>query len=382
MRHARTLPRPETLRRRATQPLLSSLDRLLPGPRRILAVSGGPDSRALMESWARHSHRGEHDVVICVDHGVRTTSTNEAQLVVGRARALGFNAHRVPIFRRKNASVDEATLRDLRFSALAKAAKELGANEVVFAHHRDDDVEGALLHLLGQGGAKEGAALPLFAPLLLGESPDEHDVIAQNHPREKKNSCSQDSSSHDKIQAVRPFRQLYKADLQAALTAWGIHDAFIDGDDAAGRNARARVRFFLKHAAPAFPTLQSRLYQQSVQARERVLEHEYVAAAQELEMSSSDKQQDKEPNDVENSRFMRAKKVLLAGVQGSRTSTRHLLEDCGRVCWQDPRDAKPTVDAMMQALLEEKPHPQHFKMGLMHFVIQRDKVRILPEETA
>ena len=68
---SQTWPYAHTLRRRQAQPVLTALDAVPPGVARVLAVSGGADSRALMVGWARHPHRHVDDVVVCVDHGVR-----------------------------------------------------------------------------------------------------------------------------------------------------------------------------------------------------------------------------------------------------------------------------------------------------------------------
>jgi hypothetical protein len=46
----------------------------------------------------------------------------------------------------------------------------------------------------------------------------------------------------DGVARVRPFLGLDKATLAAALVALGIHDAVVDEDDVAGKNARARLR--------------------------------------------------------------------------------------------------------------------------------------------
>src|SRR5690606_16138329 len=93
----------ETERRRLLQPLWNALDvGVAPAlPRGVLlAISGGPDSRALMEAVARWPRRfdprsGEvaRIEVASVDHGARPEAQVEVEAVCGRARALGFVPH-------------------------------------------------------------------------------------------------------------------------------------------------------------------------------------------------------------------------------------------------------------------------------------------------
>lgn len=113
-----------TQKRRVDQKLWNTLDEhLLTFVEHgvMLAVSGGPDSRALLEavaSWPRR-HRGRF-LVVAIDHGVRKESSEEARLVTLRAKRLGFDAEVVPL--RDVTSYSEADLRKKRyeiFSALA-----------------------------------------------------------------------------------------------------------------------------------------------------------------------------------------------------------------------------------------------------------------------
>src|SRR5437762_3446866 len=62
----------------------------------VLAVSGGPDSTALMwlaARWRARRKRGPALIAVTVDHGLRPESANEARAVARLARKLGI-AHR------------------------------------------------------------------------------------------------------------------------------------------------------------------------------------------------------------------------------------------------------------------------------------------------
>src|SRR5579863_7645062 len=60
-------------------------------PAIVLAVSGGPDSVALMwlaARWRRALARGPHLVAVTIDHGLRPESAREARAVKRLARSL------------------------------------------------------------------------------------------------------------------------------------------------------------------------------------------------------------------------------------------------------------------------------------------------------
>jgi tRNA(Ile)-lysidine synthase len=202
--------------RRALQPLWNALEDVDASPSRplatgaVLAVSGGNDSRALLEAVARWRRRADRAfVVVCVDHGRRASAAAEARAVVHRARGLGLLAQMRTVSPHDG---DEASLRRARHAALRDAAREHGVGAVVFAHHRGDVAEGVLLHLAGLGGGRGGAA-----PAVVG-------------------------SAVDGVVAVRPFLSLPRQALAHALAALDVTDVVVDEDDAAGRNARGWLR--------------------------------------------------------------------------------------------------------------------------------------------
>ncbi|MDP2344893.1 MAG: tRNA lysidine(34) synthetase TilS [Deltaproteobacteria bacterium] len=176
----------------------------------VLAVSGGPDSRALLEAFATWPARSSaaRILVVTVDHQRRSGSANEALAVGVRCRELGLE-HAIAVV--APAAGDEQTLRRARYAALIEQAKKSGVDVVVTAHHRGDVAEGLLMHLAGRGGGRGGRA---------------------PHVVERR----------QEIRFVRPFLDVPKETLGAALQALEIHDVVVDEDDAAGRNARALIR--------------------------------------------------------------------------------------------------------------------------------------------
>lgn len=116
-----------------------------PGTTVSCAVSGGADSTALL---ALAVAAGLTVTAIHVDHGLRTGSTAEAQVVRGNAERLGaaFRAERVHIVDGPNL---EARARGARYSMLPP--------DVLTGHTADDQAETVLVNLL-RGGATSGLA--------------------------------------------------------------------------------------------------------------------------------------------------------------------------------------------------------------------------------
>lgn len=146
-----------------------ALDLLAPHRSLLLAVSGGPDSVALMLLCAAWPERGAHDIAVAtVDHGLRPGARDEAEAVAGWARKLGF-AHRLLTWTgEKPAARIQERAREARYRLLADCAREIGAGAVVTAHHADDQAETILFRLTRGSGV---AGLSGMAPVArCGES--------------------------------------------------------------------------------------------------------------------------------------------------------------------------------------------------------------------
>jgi tRNA(Ile)-lysidine synthase len=144
-----------------------ALDVLAPYPRLLLAVSGGPDSVALMLLCANWRERSAPDVapdiaVATVDHGLRPGSRAEAEQVGAWARRLGFAHHLLTWSGEKPTTRIQERARDARYSLLARCARETGAAAVVTAHHADDQAETILFRLTRGSGV---AGLAGMAPV-------------------------------------------------------------------------------------------------------------------------------------------------------------------------------------------------------------------------
>src|SRR5688500_7663432 len=109
-----------------------------------LAVSGGPDSTALMwlaAKWRRRLRSGPRLVAITIDHGLRKESGTEARAVKKLAASLDIPHTTLRWSGRKPSRGLPAAAREARYAMLAKAARRAGADCIITAHTRDDQAE-------------------------------------------------------------------------------------------------------------------------------------------------------------------------------------------------------------------------------------------------
>jgi tRNA(Ile)-lysidine synthase len=131
-------------------------------PAIVLAVSGGPDSIALMwlaARWRRGLRRGPRLIAVTVDHGLRPEAAREARDVKRLAAKLEM-PHRTLRWTgtKPNAGLP-AVARDARYRLLAQAARTTGATHILTAHTRDDQAETLLMRMLRGSGIAGLAAM-------------------------------------------------------------------------------------------------------------------------------------------------------------------------------------------------------------------------------
>jgi tRNA(Ile)-lysidine synthase len=131
-------------------------------PALLLAVSGGPDSLALMwlaARWRKAIGRGPALYAVTIDHGLRVESAREARDVKQLAKTLGV-PHRTLRWRGdKPASGVSAAAREARYLLLAKAARAHRASHILTAHTRDDQAETLLMRMARGSGIAGLAAM-------------------------------------------------------------------------------------------------------------------------------------------------------------------------------------------------------------------------------
>ena len=130
------------------------------GARAILvAVSGGPDSMALLwlaAAWARGAGRPRIEAAT-VDHMLRPEGREEALLVARQAERLGVRHHILEWTGAKPVTRLQERARAARYRLLDACAAQIGADVLLTAHHADDQAE-TILFRLQRGSGVAGLA--------------------------------------------------------------------------------------------------------------------------------------------------------------------------------------------------------------------------------
>ena len=198
-----------------------------------LAVSGGPDSLALL-LLANAAFAGRVEAAT-VDHGLRAENVDEAAEVAHICREMGVE-HRVLRIEVAAGNL-QAQARDARYAALARWLEERHLAALVTAHHGDDQAETLLLRLnRGSGvaglagvrarGIVPGTAVPLLRPLLGWRRGELADVVAAGGVA----SAQDPSNIDDRFDRARLRKMLARADWLdiPALAASAAHLADAD----------------------------------------------------------------------------------------------------------------------------------------------------------
>ncbi len=189
----------------------------------LLAVSGGPDSLALLitiAGWLDRAGRKPRVSVATVDHGLRAESAAEAEAVARISAGFGLAHATLRWHGEKPAHGIQEAARAARYRLLADHAAAIGADCIATAHHGDDQAETVLMRLAAGSGI---AGLAAMRPRV---------AVAPS------------------LCLARPFIAIPKARLAATVTAAGL----VPTDDPSNRDptyARARLRGPAARAAAA-----------------------------------------------------------------------------------------------------------------------------------
>ena len=207
---------------RALDALVRGAARFAPGARVLVACSGGPDSVALAALLDRLGRRAGWDVVLGhVNHGVRASASQDECVVLSVGARLG---RRALVARPTVAGDDEASLREARYTALARLAADVGAGAVATAHTAEDQTETVLLALFRGTGPTGLAGMPVRRPLAEG------------------------------VELVRPLLRVTRAELATELRRSGLPYA-LDPTNAESRYRRNALRGPLAALRVEFPSL-------------------------------------------------------------------------------------------------------------------------------
>ncbi len=195
-----------------TEPEVAALFRdLAAAPALVLAVSGGPDSTALMwlaARWRDRLTRPPELIAVTVDHGLRKESAREARAVARLAKKLSVDHHTVCWSGRKPKTGIQEAARNARYRLLGNTAHKAGARHILTAHTLDDQAETVLFRLARGSGVAGLRGMGRVSPL--------------------------PTDGEGGLALVRPFLSIPKARLSATLAAAGIPFA----DDPSNRDPR------------------------------------------------------------------------------------------------------------------------------------------------
>jgi tRNA(Ile)-lysidine synthase len=160
--------------------LFGALDQF---PALILAVSGGPDSTALMwlaARWRDQLKKAPKLIAVTIDHGLRKGSAREARAVARLAKTLNVEHVTLRWTGRKPTTGIQEAARNARYRLLSEEAHRQNARHILTAHTLDDQAETVLFRMArgsGVGGlagmrpldgvpVKDAKAAHLVRPLL------------------------------------------------------------------------------------------------------------------------------------------------------------------------------------------------------------------------
>lgn len=156
---------------------------LFPENSRILvACSGGPDSMALLyllQDIATHRHTTYKIGVAIVDHCIRPESKDEVLWLQHQVEELGLPFYSatfdVPHLSKEHKKSEETIGRQVRYQWLNEIAQSEGYDYISVAHHKDDQAESILAHIIrgsglngltGMSVVQSEYAIPVVRPLL------------------------------------------------------------------------------------------------------------------------------------------------------------------------------------------------------------------------
>jgi tRNA(Ile)-lysidine synthase len=132
----------------------------------LLAVSGGPDSIALMLLAALWSLRTQRRIAVAtVDHGLRPGTHDEARRVGEWSHAQGFSHHLLTWCGAKPSTRIQERARQARYQLLVQCAHDIGATAILTAHHADDQAETILFRLTRGSGVAGLAGMAPASPM-------------------------------------------------------------------------------------------------------------------------------------------------------------------------------------------------------------------------
>jgi len=123
----------------------------------VVAVSGGPDSVALVKALEILSHEYRLTLIVAhLNHGLRQEAPSEERFVRKMAQDMGlvFESRSLDILslRKRSGKCIEDISREARYAFLNDAARKHGARKIALGHNMNDQTETVLMNILRGSG--------------------------------------------------------------------------------------------------------------------------------------------------------------------------------------------------------------------------------------
>ncbi|HET9574934.1 MAG TPA: tRNA lysidine(34) synthetase TilS [Nitrospira sp.] len=185
---------------------------LAPGQHLLVAVSGGPDSIALLSLLASLAPAWRLKLTaIHFNYGLRGSESDGDEAFVAsfcQARNISFIVRRPVLAKRSRVSSLQALARIARYEAMKSLTREIGADRIVTGHTANDQAETMLMWMLRGAGLTGVAGMPfireeiIVRPLLMTTREEVLDYLKQ-----ERLSYRQDSSNITTLYRRNRIRQ-------------------------------------------------------------------------------------------------------------------------------------------------------------------------------
>jgi tRNA(Ile)-lysidine synthase len=208
-------------------------------PALVLAISGGPDSTALLyliARWRAVRQPAPHLVAVSIDHGLRPEARHEAAAVKRLCEKLGVEHRTMRWSGAKPSTGIQEAARVARYRLLRIAAQRAKARCVLTAHTLDDQAETVLFRMARGSGLAGICGMARSVPI-------DKLVNGFGQPTDAARSArdAEGSNRAKHVVLVRPLLEVPKRRLIVTLQAAGLSYAE-DPSNVDPRFARSRLR--------------------------------------------------------------------------------------------------------------------------------------------
>jgi len=209
---------------------------LVAEPALVLAISGGPDSTALlylMARWCAVRQPAPHLLAVSIDHGLRPEARHEAAAVKRLAEKLGVEHRTMRWTGAKPSTGIQEAARVARYRLLRTAAHRAKARCVLTAHTLDDQAETVLFRMARGSGLTGIRGMARSVPI---------DKLANGFGQPTDAARDAEGANWAKhVVLVRPLLEVPKGRLIVTLQKAGLFYAE-DPSNVDPRFARSRLR--------------------------------------------------------------------------------------------------------------------------------------------